>query len=110
LFGLNFNATKETGELNHAGNQGGKSVWWIWTAPANGLVTISTIGSSFDTLLAIYTGNDVGSLTLVASDDDGGGNLTSRVVFAATPNVTYQIAVDGYNGASGNIQLNVTTQ
>jgi len=47
-------------------------------------------------------------LTLVASDDDGGGSLTSRVSIGVVPNTTYHIAVDGFNGASGSIQLNIT--
>ena len=32
--GSNVAATKEAGEPNHAGNSGGASVWWSWTAPA----------------------------------------------------------------------------
>ena len=112
VYGLNVGATKEPGELNHAGNSGGRSVWWSWTAPTNGTAVISTIGSSFDTLLAIYTGNSVSSLALVAADDNGGGNLTSRAAFSAVAGTTYQIAVDGYNpsgphgAAYGNIVLN----
>jgi hypothetical protein len=110
VFGSNAGATKEPDEPNHAGNPGGKSVWWTWTAPSNGAITISTIGSDFDTTLAVYTGNALAGLVLVASDDDGGGNLTSRVSFGVMPNVTYQIAVDGFSGASGSIQLNITAQ
>ena len=105
--GNNANATKETGEPNHAGNVGGRSVWWSWTAPANGTVTNSTIGSAFDTLLGVYTGAAVNALTLVASDNDSGGGSTSRAVFPVTGGVTYQIAVDGSGGASGNITLNL---
>src|SRR4051794_4905833 len=33
------------------------SVWWTWTAPATGDVTMDTIGSDFDTIIAIYTGS-----------------------------------------------------
>jgi hypothetical protein len=101
-------ATKEPGEPAHARNAGGKSVWWSWTAPASGTVTISTQGSSFDTLLGVYTGGSLGSLVEVASDDDSGGNLTSRVIFTAAANTTYQIAVDGFGGASGNVLLAVS--
>ena len=107
--GTNSNATKETGEPNHGGNVGGKSVWWNWTAPSSGDVVIDTNGSNFDTLLGVYTGNAVDSLMLIAGDNDGGPNLTSRVAFSATAGVIYQIAVDGTNGASGNIQLNLGT-
>src|SRR5262249_40224771 len=51
--GSNVGATKEPGEPPIAGNAGGASVWWSWTAPASGSVTISTAGSSFDTILGI---------------------------------------------------------
>jgi hypothetical protein len=103
--GTNLNATKEVNEPSHAGNAGGKSVWWTWTAPSSGNAVIDTNGSSFDTLLAAYTGTAVSSLTQIAADNDSGPNLTSRVTFAATAGVVYRIAVDGVNGASGNIQL-----
>src|SRR5438105_11156835 len=93
--GWNTNATKQTGEPNHAGNAGGASVWWSWTAPAVGDVTIDTIGSNFDTILGVYTGTSVSALTFVASNDDGGGNLTSKVTFTAIGGTTYAIAVDG---------------
>ena len=101
----NVGATKEAGEPNHANNSGGKSVWWTWTAPSAGSVLIDTIGSTFNTILGIYTGSSVSALTAVASDDDSGGNVTSMVTFNAVSGTTYQIAVDGYNGASGNISL-----
>jgi hypothetical protein len=34
--GRNTVASKEGGEPNHAGNPGGVSVWYQWTAPSNG--------------------------------------------------------------------------
>lgn len=40
VLGSNDDATKEPGEPDHAGNPGGKSVWWSWLAPATGYVTI----------------------------------------------------------------------
>ena len=59
-------------------------------------------------MLGVYTGGTVNALTLVASDTNSGGSLTSRVRFATIAGTTYYIAVDGYNGASGNITLAVT--
>ena len=49
--GSNAGATREAGEPYHAEMTGGASVWWSWTAPSVGTVTISTAVSSFDTLL-----------------------------------------------------------
>lgn len=105
--GFNDRATKEPGERNHAGNAGGHSVWWTWYASHYGKVTVSTAGSVFDTLLAIYAGNSVSNVTLVASDDDGGTNFTSLLNFNATYGTAYRIAVDGWGGATGKIALNL---
>jgi hypothetical protein len=103
--GSTTGATKEAGEPSHAGNAGGHSVWFTWTAAAGGATTFKTAGSSFDTLLAVYTGSAVSALTAVASNDDADGTLQSRVSFTASAGVTYRVAVDGYGGASGNVAL-----
>jgi hypothetical protein len=109
LTGTNVNATKQTGEPNHGGNVGGKSVWYTWTAPSSGTVSIDTHGSSFDTLLGVYTGTSVSALTTIASNDDdaAGGTTTSKVGFTVIAGTVYQIAVDGYGGASGSVTLNL---
>ena len=106
--GNNLRATKETGEPNHADYAGGASIWYEWTAPGNGSVTIDTIGSTFNALLAVYTGISVSNLTTVASDYGSAKRpyCYSRVTFTATSNTTYLIAVDGYNNAMGNLMLN----
>lgn len=101
-------ATKETGEPNHAGSAGGASLWWSWTAPADGTMTLSTEGSNFDTVLAVYTGTSLGTLSLLAADDDSGENGTSRVAANVRSGTTYQIAVDGYNRAAGALLLYLT--
>lgn len=102
-----INATKETGEPNHAGNSGGRSIWWRWTASIDEQITITTRGSTFNTLLAVYTGDSVSNLVLIAGDDNGDSNLTSRVTFNAVAGTTYAIAVDGVNGASGSVTLGI---
>jgi sugar lactone lactonase YvrE len=104
--GSNINATKESGEPNHAGNAGGKSVWWTWTPEKSGTTSVNTQGSSFDTLLAVYTGTDPGNLSLIAANDNEGTSLTSAVSFNAVAGTPYHIAVDGSNGAMGNVILN----
>jgi len=103
--GSNVGATKEPGEPDHCGS-GGASVWWRWTAPASGQATIDTNGSSFNTLLAVYTGSSVASLEPTDCDDNGGEGNQSLVMFDTVSGTIYQIAVDGYNGATGDIILN----
>lgn len=104
LFANNTFATKEPGEPNHAGNAGGHSLWWGWTAPTNGIVTINNFGSSFQTLLAVYTGSALANLTPVVSSDKA---TATAVTFKAVAGTQYDIAVDGFNGVTGNIVLNV---
>ncbi len=107
--GGNTGATREVGEpdLVYGPPTGGThSVWYRWTAPFSGTATIDTLGSDFDTLLGVYTGSAVGSLTLIASNDDTDVDSTSKVTFAAVNGATYRIAVDGKNGGRGSITLN----
>lgn len=104
--GTTVNATKEGGEPDHGGNVGAASIWYQWTAPVSGQVSFDTFGSNFDTLLGIYTGASVSSLTTIAEDDDSGPNLTSRIIFNAVAGTTYFIAIDGFDGDSGSVTLN----
>jgi hypothetical protein len=63
------------------------------------------LGSSFDTVLGVYTWNGT-TFNSVAQNDDAGSARTSAVVFDTPGNTTYYIAVDGYGGATGSITLN----
>lgn len=106
--GVNFEATSEEGEPDHTGGFGGKSVWWSWTAPYAGTAVITTVGSDVDTVLAVYSGDSVDDLTLIAANDqDPLGGSTSRITFNARAGFRYEIAVDGWNAESGEIVLNV---
>ena len=109
ITGSNFGATSEGGEPVHSPNGLGtnNSIWYKWTTAYNRPVTFTLSGSSYDTVLAVYTGSTVFALTLVARNDDFGpsGTFTSQVTFYATAGVTYRIALDGYNNATGNSRL-----
>lgn len=99
-------ATMESGEPRHAGTTPSHSMWFTYTPINNGQLTINTLGSSFDTVLAVYTGPSLVALTSVASNDDIKTGTTSEVSFSATTGTTYRIAVDGYSNAYGNFSLN----
>lgn len=104
--GTNVAATKEASEPDHAGNAGGKSVWYTWTAPGDGSIPQLAIRlfADFDTLLGVYTGASVDTLTELAANDDLGLGA-SAVSFATTPGTTYRIAIDGFAGKSGRFAL-----
>jgi hypothetical protein len=108
--GSNIGATSEPGEPLHGGKFGGKSVWYKWRPPFNGIATIATEGSDFDTLLGVYTLKDgapqaVSNLVTVAGNDDGGSFFTSQVSFNVNDDTEFEIAVDGFSGYSGNYAL-----
>ncbi len=69
-------------------------------------MTLSTVGSDFDTLLGVYTGKSLGRLHSVTTNDNTAQDVvTSAVTFQAVAGVTYHFAVDGEAGATGDIVL-----
>jgi hypothetical protein len=104
----NVGATKESGEPAHAGNGGGRSLWWTWTAPTTGPVSVNTDGSSLRTLLAAYTGTNVTALTPVTNNIAASATNGARVSFNAIAGNTYHFAVDGHNNATGVVALAVS--
>src|SRR5215213_4150362 len=105
------NGTREAGEPVHVGFEGDKSIWYTWQSSVNGQATFDTIGSNFDTTLAVYTGSTLFQLPNIAQNDDidPGVNRVSRVNFNITAGTTYRIAIDGWNSEFGNVTLNWTS-
>jgi hypothetical protein len=93
-------ATKEVGEPNHAGNAGGKSVWYRWTAPQSGSVNLA-LTATYRDLLAVYTGTAVDGLSPVASAGSGFGTGNVGLSFTAVAGITYAIAIDVRNNGAG---------
>ena len=106
--GSNVGAIMESGESG----LGDKSVWWQWRSPSNGRVTIDTVGSSFDTILGVYTGTRVNALTRLAESDNAAGiGQQSRVILEVEAATVYWLRVSGRvspfgRGGTGNIVLN----
>lgn len=102
-------ASREVGEPTHAGNEGGHSVWYWFQAPATGTLLLSTRDSSFDTLLAVYGGESVTNLTLLAANDDAlPGEGTSELTLSLARGQRCRIAVDGFGEQSGLVALEYT--
>ncbi|HMN72381.1 MAG TPA: S8 family serine peptidase [Rhodoblastus sp.] len=104
VWGSTGNGSREAGEPAH-GN--GPSSWWKWTAPTSQRVALSTLGSNFDTVLAVYKGPSVGALTRVAFNNNADATEKSSVVeFNAVAGTTYRIAVGGVaSNSTGVVHL-----
>jgi hypothetical protein len=88
-------------------------VWYVYTAPGKGTVTLSTCGATWDTRLAVYTAvfsQTVGCPTsgpdliaeIACNDDAPGCGMGSQVTFDTMPGKEYRIRVGGYLGWSGD--------
>ena len=101
--GTTTSATAEAGEPAHLDQTAAASIWWKWTPASGGLAQIDTLGSTFFTRLAVYTGTTLAGLVpvvgsaLEADDFSTTGTTYSSVVrFMVQAGVTYSIAIDGY--------------
>ena len=95
--GYNAGATHEPGEPA-IGDSTGKTVWWSWTAPVGGTVSIDLSGSDYFFPVAVFTGSSFARLRMVATDSGG-------LTFEAVEGQTYQIAVGDHAGLTGAIKL-----
>jgi hypothetical protein len=108
ILGSNRCATRQNNEPAHGGATAAKSIWYRWVPNYTGDATITTIGSTFDTVLAAYRGSALGTLTSVASNNDAGFYFRwSSITFRVTNSVPQLIAVDGAGGAAGGLALNI---
>src|SRR5207244_12993884 len=87
--------------------QNGHSVWYRFTPEYSGEVTIATAGSSYDTVLTVFTGSCGTPVPLVCNDDSN-GTLQSQVSFTATAGTTYLIEITSYCGVRpGHLHLDL---
>ncbi len=107
--GTTVGATTETSEPINAGPGPVHSVWYAWTVPNAGTVTIDTCtppaSGAYDTTLGVYTGTSAQTLTPIAVDDDSCGSPQAQVSFSAVAGTLYDISIDGYSGQTGNFVL-----
>ncbi len=105
-------ATSEPGQPEPCGQVGGASQWFVYTAPASGTMRIDTQGSTFNTLVGVYTGSGES----FASLEEAGCGYTTNYLTEGQPTVVlpevlkgtqYFILVDGYQGDSGLARLRI---
>ncbi len=91
-----------------------RSVWYVFTAPRDGVVTVDTFGSDYDTVVTAHTG-ECGSLTEVACNDDAEEDPgvvvgQSQLVLPVTAGATLRFAVTRGRaiGAGSTLRLSLT--
>jgi hypothetical protein len=101
------NATSTGDPVPGCQGSAGKGVWYTYTPGSSGTVWVSTCGSTYDTVLAVYAGS-CGSLTPVTCNDDNGpycAGSQASVSFTATGGTTYYILAAGAGGATGILNI-----
>lgn len=82
-----------------------KDRWYVYSATCDGVVTVSTCpedggSATFDTMMAIWVGDDCGSMAIVGCNDDT-CYLRSAVQFEAVCGATYFIQLGSYSSGVG---------
>lgn len=85
-----------------------EGVWFKFTGTGD-VMTLSTVGTSFDARINVYTGS-CGALTCFSGNDNSAGNAQALFTFCSSKNTTYYVYLDGAGGATGayTISLNCT--
>jgi hypothetical protein len=89
------------------------NIWYLYTALSTGDVTVSLLGSEFDTALVVYDTGDCypKAEDIIETNDDFGGFLQSQITFHATSGHQYLFEVLGYNSDEcGEGVLNVSSE
>ena len=88
--------------VSGSSNPDTRTVWWTFASTGQASVTVSTLGSSYDTTLSVWTGTP-GNLTSVACNDDASPQeiANSLLTFTTTIGATYYILVAPYGTAAG---------
>lgn len=105
--GSSIGASNEAGEPNPTCTSSHGTLWWEWTPTTTELVQIDSAGSNFDTVLGVFTGGDLASLSEQACNDDA-INLLSKVQLNATAGTTYYIQLGGYGSGEGDVEVNIS--
>lgn len=87
------------------------TAWWNFSPAAfDNWYEIDTTGSTVDTVLTIWAGDDFSTpLTLVHVNDEASGGSVSRIRYFFSSSVNYQISVASRTGARGTIKIQASS-
>jgi hypothetical protein len=108
--GDNLLATTEPGEPVFGLHSPENSVWYTWTAPANGTVNLSLLSdfTNANYALAVFLGTSLTNLADVAYEEAFGSGVQVALTFPGVAGTTYQIEVaDTVAGGGGPFALSL---
>jgi len=84
----------------------GPNIWYVYTAPCTGQATVSLCGSSFDTALVVYRGDECypQQKDVIGCNDDFCGHQ-SQLTFDVESGSRYLIEVGGFDSTKKGIGL-----
>ena len=95
-------ATRQVGEPSHVSNTSTGSLWWRWTAPADGQLWLKLAVAGVDStgIRAVYTGSTLAGLSKVAEI-----NFGTVLPVPVTAGITYHVAVADSRAARLGIEF-----
>jgi hypothetical protein len=108
IFNTTF-ATTDPAEPTHCSVTGGYSYWLSYQPPANGRITLDTSGSSYDTVMEVYSYNvppTTYNVLISVACDHGSVPGAARIQLPVVKTRQYVVAIAGVNGAKGTAYLN----
>ena len=91
-----------------SGGTGTNSVWYSLTPASSGRLRASTLGSDYDTVLSVYSGNPDSGNEIACNDDVDNTVKQSSASFDAVAGQTYLIEVTSWDGSDADFQLHLT--
>ena len=94
------------------------TTWYTFIAPPSGNVTLNTDLSNFDTQIAVYETTSCselfdGTATFIGANDDNPNYINTEYsselrLNCLTAGQTYYVQVDGFEGETGDVRINLT--
>ncbi len=109
--GYDFSATHESLEPSGTGYQ---TLWWTWTAPANGTLVVDSALTSYGNVVAAFTGTSVGNLTVIDyAKQQESFDPPASFSIGVTKGTSYQFSIgatDSGGGGTAVLDLNFSTR
>ncbi len=94
---VHYSSFLDDPDFTGCGVIGTNSVWYKFVPSQSGTLNVNTVGSDYDTILGVWSG-ERGILTSLGCDDDGAGNFRSDLSIPISAGTTYYIEASAWLG------------